>query len=214
MVRIDYIDKNNISITDDSANWCGGYDNSTAGRNDLITELNNRDSAELWDDRILPIWGPAPTIEWELPIDIVRENKRKYIKDWCYRIIVSGIDYDCGLKNEDGTARGVLHYSLSTKNQTDMRDLASMISNGRTSVTWRDDSRVSHEIYTAAQFLALYAACTQFILKCRFKSDALETMLDSYTTSEAIDALTWDTEIPAEVQAHIDELWATMYPNN
>lgn len=159
------------------------------------------------------VWGPTPHGDLTVvDLETVRESVRAQIKKACHDKIVEGITVNCGLTNPDGTNRGELHYTLSEKNQQDMRDLATMIAAGSTAVTWRDDSRVAHEIYTAEQFMVLYQAGTQYILSCRFKSDALEVMLNMCTTVEEMESITWDSEIPPEIQEQMQALWDVMYP--
>lgn len=189
------------------------YSNSNAERNALISMLNDEGQSDLWDDNILPIWGDSPTISYpsygeEYSIEDIRKNKQIEIKQMCHDKIVEGISIDLGLVDDMGQPMGELHYSLTELNQTDMRDLVSMISQGATQVTWRDDSRVSHMIYTSEQFLSLYKASTEYILRCRFHSDGLEELLYRYTEDEKelIEALDWDTELPEDIQGQIHDL--------
>lgn len=215
MLRIEELTKDGVLLVDrENDNWTCGYCNSTFGRERLMEDLERLDSMKLWDEKIHEQWGDSITI-FDIHDDPeqVRAIVRSTIKSLCNQAIVKGVDVDCGLTNPDGSARGALHYSLSERHQTDMRDLATMLATGLTSVTWRDDSRVSHEVYTAEQFMTLYQTCSRYILRCRFHSDALETILDSCTDINTMLSINWDTEIPAEIQAHIDELWSTMYPN-
>lgn len=182
--------------------------NSSDDREKIQLWLKNIDkTSTVFEDNILPVWGDKPTIIPE-PVDIdkLKQSKQQQIKQWCHNIITNGIDIDLGFKNEDGTDRGSLHYALTEQKQTDMRDLMSLIASGATEVTWRDDSRLTHEVYTAEQFITLYQACTQFIFQCRFKSDGLEELLFTYDNEEDINNLNWDTELPEEIQNNINEL--------
>lgn len=182
--------------------------NSTSGREMVQKYIKNIDgTSTLFEDEILPIWGDNPTIiTEEVDIEKIRIQKQAQIKQWCHNTIINGIDIDLGLTNEDGTPRGSLHYTLTEQKQTDMRDLMSIISTGASIVTWKDDSRLTHEIYSAELFTLLYQACTKFIFECRFKSDGLEELLFTYDNIEDINNLTWDTEIPENIQNKINEL--------
>lgn len=215
MLRIiELSNKHALLIDAENNNWTCSYCNSKVGRSQLLSDLERLDAMNLWDDYIHKQWGDDIIINDPYDdIEYLRSVIRSSIKSSCRRMIIAGIDVDCGLTDENGAARGPLHYSLSERHQTDMRDLAALIASGLTSVTWRDDSRVSHEIYTAEQFMTLYNACMKHVLHCRFHSDALETMLDSCTTVHSMLSITWDTHIPEEIQLHMEALWATMYPN-
>lgn len=220
-ITADYLNEQSVSIlsqefeVDDNnetiqigLNRRRAFVNSEEGRIMCQEYIKNIDeTSTVFEDVILPVWGDEPTIVPE-PVDIdkLKLSKQQQIKQWCHNIITNGIDIDLGLKNEDGTNRGTLHYTLTEQKQTDMRDLMSLIAAGATEVTWRDDSRLTHEIYTAEQFTTLYQACTQFIFQCRFKSDGLEELLFTYDNEEDINNLNWDTELPEEIQNNINEL--------
>lgn len=209
---IDSITEDSLVILDEETEFRGCYTNSISERNILQKMLT---STDLWSTTILPVWGDSPTIihpEPTIDIATIRSNKQILIKQWCHDKIVEGITIDLGLKDESGNPLGQLHYTLSEKNQTDMRDLVNMIAAGTTQVTWRDDSRVTHMVYTAEQFMALYQAATVFILKCRFHSDGLEALLFRYTDNQIddIQSITWDTELPEDIQNQMDSLLAVM----
>ena len=221
-ITADYLNEKSVSIltqefemntetneeTQIGLNHRCAFVNSEAGRTRCQEYIKNIDeTSTVFEDIILPVWGDNPTIIPE-PVDIdkLKQSKQQQIKNWCHNTIINGIDIDLGFKNEDGTDRGSLHYSLTEQKQTDMRDLMSMIANGSEKVTWRDDSRVTHEIYTADQFTNLYSACTLFILQCRYRSDGLEELLFRYDNEDDINNLTWDTELPEDIQNNINEL--------
>lgn len=209
---IDEITADDLVLIDEETEFRGCYANSISERKILQTKLA---STDLWNTVILPIWGDTPTVIHQEPtIDIatIRSNKQTLIKQWCHDKIVEGISIDLGLTDENGNPLDELHYTLSEKNQTDMRDLVNMIAAGAARVTWRDDSRVTHMVYTAEQFMALYQAATVFILKCRFHSDGLEALLFRYTDNQIddIQSLTWDTELPEDIQSQMDSLLAVM----
>ncbi len=231
------VDNNIVTlIRQDGSNWRGCYENSARGREIIkrffdngeeivkTVMVPNPDKGEdrpeeiestvpvTWDD-ILEIWGDTPTVIFpEVPFKQLVEDKQQQIKHWCEDKIISGIDIDLGLKDDHDSPLGSLHYSLTERHQMDMRDLASIIQAGATSVTWRDDSRVSHMVYTAEQFMKLYQAATAYIFNCRFRSDGLEELLFSYTENDRnkVKALTWDTELPKEIQDKINSLLGTM----
>lgn len=159
-----------------------------------------------WDD-VVNYWGNSPTIALFKPsFTQIVNSKRQEIKSLCHEKITEGFSIDLGLQDESGDPLGELHYSLSELNQQDIRDLATMIAAGATQVTWRDDSRVSHMIYTSEQFMKLYNAVEAYILKCRFRSDALEELLNTYKEGQETEAqsLSWGTEIPKDISDRIN----------
>ena len=228
-ITADYLNKNSVSILTQEfelndnneeiqvgSNRRCAFVNSEDGRIKCQEYIKNFDEAStVFEDVILPVWGDNPTIIPE-PVDIdkLKQSKQQQIKNWCHNTIINGIDIDLGFKNEDDTDRGSLHYTLTEQKQTDMRDLMSLIAAGATEVTWRDDSRLTHEIYTAEQFTNLYQACTQFIFQCRFRSDGLEELLFRYDTEEDINNLNWNTELPEDIQNNINQLLSIALSGN
>ena len=207
MIKIEKINENSITLEDVELGYRGIFYNTEVERKIIQEKLS---STSLWNDEVLPYWGDSPKLNNDSSIDInnLIKIKQSQIKQSCHDEIVKGISIDLGLNDDQGNPLGELHYTLSEKNQTDMRDLASMISQGATQVTWRDDSRVSHMVYSAEQFMNLYNAVSQYILKCRFHSDALEELLFSYNNDQIdlISSINWNTEIPSEIQSKIDYL--------
>ena len=215
MVSIINISQDNITIMY-GENCRGVYSNTEPDRDILKSILESNESLDLWESDILPVWTNTPTVELPEPplvdLDILKSTKQQEIKQMCHDKIVEGISIDLGLTDEEGNPLGTLHYTLSEKSQTDMRDLINIIATGATQVTWRDDSRVSHMIYTAQQFMMLYQASMNFILECRFHSDGLEELLFSYGEDDRalIEAITWDTELPEDIQSRMDSLLSIM----
>lgn len=214
MLNIGYLSEQVVVLLDD-AGYTSSFSNSITERTLVQNKLNEAGCFDLWDTDILPVWTDTPLVsEVNLPVNIssLRLSKQSEIKKMCHDVIVSGISIDLGLKDADDNPLGELHYTLSEKNQIDMRDLASMITQGVKQVTWRDDSRVSHMIYTAEQFITLYNAASEYILRCRFHSDGLEELLFSYTDDQLdlILSINWDTELPTHIQTKMDNLLSVM----
>lgn len=212
MLTIVNIDENSVLLSDEDTGFRSRYINNESGR--MIVQFLTRNNQELWDV-ILAHWATEPTTGPNInepTFDELRLQKQQIIKKWCYNKIIEGISIDLGLVDDSGNPLGELHYTLTERQQSDMRDLALMITKGATQVTWRDDSRVSHMIYTAEQFMNLYQAATIFILQCRFRSDALETLLFSYSDDriDLVTALTWDTELPETIQNQMNKLLEIM----
>lgn len=200
----------------------GSYENTEESRarvkkifdeNEVFKNVYGKFVRASWEEDIVPIWGETATISIaQIPVEEIRSQKQQQIKDTCHTKIVAGIDINLGLQTDEGAPAGELHYSLTERKQTDMHDLAEVISKGATQVTWRDDNRVTHQIYTADQFMKLYSAANAHILKCKYLSDALEELLFSYSDNEVdkIKALNWDTELPAEIKERMETLLSVM----
>ena len=193
------------------------FDRSLQSMNKIIKLLKSEDSMYLWEDKIKPLWVPTSKLPYSKKADVSeqREQIRTNIKMMCKQRIVSGVYVDVGLIDADGSPRGELHYPLTERNQSDISELAHLIERGATKVTYRDDSRVTHEIYTSEQFMKLHSAALMYIFRCRLHSDELEALLDSYSDDEldSMKRISWDIEIPQEISKNTEELWSTMYPD-
>lgn len=216
MFTIVDIDSSSVLLEDESIGFRGRYSNTASDRTAVQSLLTS--NQDIWH-QILSKWTIEPTVVPDndlLEFEQLRLQKQSIIKEWCHQKIVNGISIDLGLTGEDGAPLGELHYSLTEQHQSDMRDLASMISNGATQVTWRDDSRVSHMVYTSTQFMTLYQAASVHILQCRFRSDGLEELLFTYSSDqrELINSLTWETELPVDIEEKMQSLLNTMLAAN
>ena len=135
--------------------------------------------------------------------DKMKAERSAVIKAACAEAITGGFDADV-------LGRGPLHYTLTEIQQ---RDLQTQYAAGATEALWHDSSRVTHEVYTAAQFTVLFQAGYAYIISCKIRSDWLEQLahdladVDKLTEAAAVD---WRTVLPEAYQAQCDAQIAAM----
>jgi len=153
---------------------------------------------------ILSNTAPAEPVEPTLA-DIKAERSAA-IKSACAEAITRGFDADV-------LGRGTLHYTLTEIQQRDLQTQYAAIQAGATSALWHDASRVTHEVYTAAQFTALFQAGYAYIISCKIRSDWLEQLAhdlaDAANLTDAT-AVDWATVLPESYQSQCNAQIAEM----
>ena len=143
---------------------------------------------------------PKPTAEK------IKTECSAAIKAACAVAIIGGFDADV-------LGRGLLHYTLPEIQQRDLQTQYAAIQDGATSALWHDSSRVTHEVYTAAQFTALFQVGYSYIISCKIRSDWLEQLAhdlaDAGKLSEAA-AVDWATVLPESYQTQCNTQIAEM----
>ncbi|MET0016485.1 hypothetical protein [Oscillibacter sp.] len=136
----------------------------------------------------------------------VKDERSAAIKAACAEAITGGFDADV-------LGRGSLHYPLTEIQQRDLQSQYAAIQAGATSALWHDSSRVTHEVYTAAQFTALFKAGYAYIISCKIRSDWLEQLAhdlaDAGKLTEAA-AVDWATVLPESYQTQCNAQIAEM----
>jgi len=138
--------------------------------------------------------------------EAIKAERRTAIKAACAEAITGGFDADV-------LGRGPLHYTLTEIQQRDLQTQYAAVQAGATEALWHDSSRVTHEVYTAAQFTALFQTGYAYIISCKIRSDWLEQLAhdladaDKLTEAAAVD---WNTVLPEEYQAQCDAQIAAM----
>lgn len=164
--------------------------------NDIVTSMTaNSEAYQTYLDGI-----PGPTAE------DIKVERSVAIKAACAAAIIGGFDADV-------LGRGLLHYTLTEIQQRDLQTQYAAIVAGATSALWHDSSRVTHEVYTAAQFTALFQAGYSYIISCKIRSDWLEQLAhdlaDAGKLTEAA-AVGWATALPESYQTQCDAQIAEM----
>lgn len=140
--------------------------------------------------------GPVePTAE-----EIIAERSAD-IKSACGAAIVQGFDANV-------LGRGNLHYTLTEIQQRDMEVLLQKVKDGAAAVLWHDSSRVTHELYTAEQFIQLFGIGYAHMISCKIQSDWLEQLVRDLCGAGDLTgaaAVKWDTVLPENYQAQCDE---------
>lgn len=130
----------------------------------------------------------------------VKSSRSTAIKAACAKAIIGGFDTDV-------LGRGSLHYTLTEIQQRDLQTQYAAIQAGATSALWHDASRVTHEVYTEAQFTALFQAGYAHIIGCKIRSDWLEQLAHDLADAGKIveaAAVDWDTTLPESYQTQCD----------
>ncbi|WP_294854259.1 hypothetical protein [uncultured Oscillibacter sp.] len=136
----------------------------------------------------------------------IKAERSTAIKAACAEAITGGFDADV-------LGRGTLHYTLTEIQQRDLQTQYAAVQAGATEALWHDSSRVTHEVYTASQFTALFNTGYAYIISCKIRSDWLEQLAhdlaDADKLSEAA-AVDWDTELSEGYQTQCDAQIAAM----
>lgn len=134
-----------------------------------------------------------------MTIDEFKKYKINKIKLQCKDRIEVGFNSQC--KYTEGR-----HYTLKDYEQSNMQALKDMVKSGMQIVPWRDISLSICESYTAAEFLQLCNEAFLFITQTRFKSDALEVMINESNDVDYINSLSMNSELPTDKQTYIDNI--------
>ncbi|WP_369284020.1 hypothetical protein [Oscillibacter sp. GMB15532] len=149
-----------------------------------------------------------PTMVNQTAVEI-KEERSTAIKAACAEAIIGGFD-------ADALGRGMLHYTLTQIQQRDLQTQYVAIQAGATEVLWRDSSRVTHEVYTAAQFTALFQTGYAYIISCKIRSDWLEQLVHDLADADKLTEATkvgWDTTLPEDYQTQCNAQIAAMLGN-
>lgn len=136
----------------------------------------------------------------------IKAERSTAIKAACAEAITGGFDADV-------LGRGPLHYTLTEIQQRDLQTQYAAVQAGATEALWHDSSRVTHEVYAAAQFTALFQTGYAYIISCKIRSDWLEQLAhdladaDKLTEAAAVD---WDMELSEGYQTQCDAQIAAM----
>ena len=113
----------------------------------------------------------------------------------CNAAITAGVDVELS----DGNT---YHYSLTLEDQLNMMNLQAMVASGAESVPYHADGEECR-YYSAADFAAIAEAATAWKLYHESYFNSLRSYIQSMTTVEEIEAVTYGMEIPAEYQTDV-----------
>lgn len=163
---------------------------------ETVTELTVNEEA--YQAYLAGITGPA--------VEEIKAERSTTIKAACAEAITGGFDADV-------LGRGMMHYTLTEIQQRDLQTQYAAVQAGATEALWHDSSRVTHEVYTATQFMELFQRGYAYIISCKIRSDWLEQLAhdladaDKLTEAAAVD---WNTVLPEEYQMQCDAQIAAM----
>ncbi|WP_312611383.1 hypothetical protein [Oscillibacter sp.] len=136
----------------------------------------------------------------------IKAERSTAIKAACAAAITGGFDADV-------LGRGPLHYTLTEIQQRDLQTQYAAVQTGATEALWHDASRVTHEVYTAAQFTALFQTGYAYIISCKIRSDWLEQLANDLADADKLSeaaAVNWVMELPEDYQMQCDAQIAAM----
>lgn len=141
-----------------------------------------------------------------LNVDTVKAERSKVIKAACAEAIIGGFDADV-------LGRGPLHYTLTEIQQRDLQTQYAAVQAGAVEALWHDSGRVTHEVYTASQFAALFQTGYAYIISCKIRSDWLEQLAHDLADADKLSkaaAVDWATMLPEDYQTQCDAQIAAM----
>jgi len=144
-------------------------------------------------------------IEDAKDIETLKAEKIAELSQYCQEIIFDGIDFAYG---EEDTK----HFSLNLVDQVEIQTMLLQLKSGNALTTWHNDDG-SCEIWSAEKGLAFGTQAMIYITsaKTRFNT-GLRPYVLSLTDKEEVKAVTFDTELSAEVEAEIANIvsvWMT-----
>lgn len=136
----------------------------------------------------------------EDPIETIRNIKLKEISDACNHTIISGIDIEFNKEK--------VHFNLSIEDQSNINNLFKVVELGGTEFPYQSDGGECR-IYTAAEIAQIYIASQTLITTQTTYHNALKQYVQSLSSIEDIDAVTYGMELPEPYLTSVNKKLAT-----
>lgn len=136
----------------------------------------------------------------EDPIETIRNIKLKEISDACNHTIISGIDIEFNKEK--------VHFNLSIEDQSNINNLFRVVELGGTEFPYQSDGGECR-IYTAAEIAQIYIASQTLITTQTTYHNALKQYVQSLSSIEDIDAVTYGMELPEPYLTSVNKKLAT-----
>lgn len=136
----------------------------------------------------------------EDPIETIRNMKLKEISDACNHTIISGIDIEFNKEK--------VHFNLSIEDQSNINNLFRVVELGGTEFPYQSDGGECR-IYTAAEIAQIYIASQTLITTQTTYHNALKQYVQSLSSIEDIDAVTYGMELPEPYLTSVNKKLAT-----
>ena len=136
----------------------------------------------------------------EDPIETIRSIKLKEISDACNYTIISGIDIEFNKEK--------VHFNLSIEDQSNINNLFRVVELGGTEFPYQSDGGECR-IYTAAEIAQIYIASQTLITTQTTYHNALKQYVQSLSSIEDIDAVTYGMELPEPYLTSVNKKLAT-----
>lgn len=204
-ITLDMLDKDSVSILtqhyDENNNQVGSnvrcaYMNTAEQREQLKSELPE----DKWKE-LISVWGDVPTREEpkiDEPVITIDMQKSKLISSMstqCNLNITEGFDMEL----EDGQ---VHHFSLELTDQLKIQALALKAKSGEIILPYHADSEPCR-FYSVHEILNLNTKMEQIIEYQTTYFNSLRDYINSMTTIEELDTVTYGMEIPVEYQSEV-----------
>lgn len=203
-ITLDCLTSDSVSILrqefDEEGNQVGyntrrAYMNSPNSREELQQELPE----DKWQE-LITVWGDKPTIEdlkFELvvTIDDMKASLIDKMSNKCNQIITYGFD----LMLDDGKT---YHFSLQIEDQLKIQALALKVQSGETVLPYHADGEPCR-FFSAAEVSNLNSQMENIITYQTTYFNSLRDYINSMTTIEELDTVTYGMEIPVEYQSEV-----------
>ena len=136
----------------------------------------------------------------EDPIETIRSIKLKEISDACNYTIISGIDIEFNKEK--------VHFNLSIEDQSNINNLFRVVELGGTEFPYQSDGGECR-IYTAAEIAQIYIASQTLITTQTTYHNALKQYVQSLSSIEDIDAVTYGMALPEPYLTSVNKKLAT-----
>lgn len=136
----------------------------------------------------------------EDPIETIRNIKLKEISDACNYTIISGIDIEFNKEK--------VHFNLSIEDQSNINNLFRVVELGGTEFPYQSDGGECR-IYTAAEIAQIYIASQTLITTQTTYHNALKQYVQSLSSIEDINAVTYGMELPEPYLTSVNKKLAT-----
>ena len=204
-ITLDMLDKDSVSILtqhyDENNNQVGSnvrcaYMNTAEQREQLKSELPE----DKWKE-LISVWGDVPTREEpkiDEPVLSIDEQKATLINQMsnkCNQIITYGFD----LMLDDGKT---YHFSLQIEDQLKIQALALKVQSGETVLPYHADGEPCR-FFSAAEVSNLNSQMENIITYQTTYFNSLRDYINSMTTIEQLNTVTYGMEIPVEYQSEV-----------
>jgi hypothetical protein len=127
----------------------------------------------------------------------VKDAKLAELKTMCAAVIGGGVDVE--------TSQGLEHFSLSTEDQINIQNLALQVAGGAPSVLYHADGNICRP-FAADEVNALAVAAVTHVTIQTTLYNHLKAWAQRTDDESEISAITYDSELPADLAANMAEL--------
>lgn len=173
-------------------------------RNAYMNTLKNREllKEELHEDKyneLLKVWGDTPTVEDyvepAISVDELKETLIANMSNQCNKVITNGFDAVLS----DGNT---YHFALTLEDQLMIQALMLKAKSGETILPYHADGETCR-YFSADEISLLYSNMESIITYNTTYFNSLRDYINSMTTEEELQAISYGVEIPEEYQSEV-----------